>query len=75
MDRMHAMTENAPQSIAASVVYFVAQQFGLPLTKRHIRIASETSEVTINKCCKKLEALHQEFGLIPPLLLQKWKRV
>ncbi|MFY7729342.1 MAG: hypothetical protein ACOVRN_07490 [Flavobacterium sp.] len=73
IDKMNVMPENTPPSIAAGVVYFVAQYFSLNISKRDVRNVSETSEVTINKCYKKLEKIALEENLIPASILKKYK--
>ena len=64
------MPENTPHSIAAGVVYFISQICKLNVSKKEIRNVSEISEVTINKCFKKLEKLTTE--LVPPVILKKY---
>ena len=63
--------ENTPHSIAAGIVYYVAQNFNLNICKKNVNSISEISEVTINKCYKKLEQLNIE--LIPKKILAKYK--
>ena len=62
--------ENTPHSIAAGIVFFVAHQCGLNITKRNVNNVSEISEVTINKCYKKLETMRD--NLIPKVVLMKY---
>jgi len=62
--------ENTPHSIAAGIVYFVAQTFNLNVSKKQVNAISEISEVTINKCYKKLSNIKN--GLIPSKLLEKY---
>ena len=62
--------ENTPHSIAAGIVYYVAQVCDLNVCKKNVNIVSEISEVTINKCFKKLEQLNIE--LIPKKILVKY---
>ena len=64
------MPENTPDSIAAGVVYFISQICKLNISKKDIKTVSEKSEVTINKCFKKLEKLTTE--LVPPVILKKY---
>ena len=54
VENKRLLPENAPHSIATGVVYYVAQMAGLHISKMDIRTISEISEVTINKCYKKL---------------------
>jgi len=63
--------ENTPHSIAAGIVYYVAQICNLNICKKNVNIISEISEVTINKCYKKLEQLNME--LIPKKILDKYQ--
>jgi transcription initiation factor TFIIB len=64
------MPENTPHSIAAGVVFFIAQICNLNLTKRDVKNASEISEVTINKCFKKIEK--NITTLVPAVILKKY---
>jgi len=62
--------ENTPHSIAAGIVYFVAQMCNLNVSKRNVNRVSEISEVTINKCYKKLETMKND--LLPQVILAKY---
>jgi len=62
--------ENTPHSIAAGIVYFVAQECNLNVSKQNINTISAISEVTINKCYKKL--LTMKDSLIPSIILNKY---
>jgi transcription initiation factor TFIIIB Brf1 subunit/transcription initiation factor TFIIB len=70
IEKMDVMPENTPPSIAAGVVYFVSQICKLNISKRDVKNVSETSEVTINKCFKKLEKIQEE--LLPAVILKKY---
>ena len=72
IEKMDVMPENTPPSIAAGVVYFVAQICKLNISKKNIKNVSETSEVTINKCYKKLEKITKEENIIPLAILKKY---
>jgi transcription initiation factor TFIIB len=48
------VSENAPPSIAAGCIYLISVCCSLGITKKEIAKACEISEVTINKCYKKL---------------------
>ena len=72
IEKMDVMPENTPPSIAAGVVYFVAQICKLNVSKRDVKIVSETSEVTINKCYKKLEKISKDENIIPIAILKKY---
>jgi transcription initiation factor TFIIB len=62
--------ENTPHSIAAGIVYFVSQTFNLNVSKKQVNVISEISEVTINKCFKKLNTIKHD--LIPQKLIEKY---
>ena len=62
--------ENTPHSIAAGIVYFVSIMCNLNINKKDINYVSQISEVTINKCFKKLEKY--ENILIPKTIVQKY---
>ena len=70
IESKNLMPENTPHSIAAGVVYFVAQVCNLNITKTDVRNASEISEVTINKCFKRLEKIKDE--LVPKVIINKY---
>jgi transcription initiation factor TFIIIB Brf1 subunit/transcription initiation factor TFIIB len=72
IEKMDVMPENTPPSIAAGVVYFVSQICKLNVSKRDVKIVSETSEVTINKCYKKLEKISKDENIIPIAILKKY---
>lgn len=62
--------ENTPHSIAAGVVYFVANACNQGISKGRVHLVSEISEVTINKCFRKLESMKAD--LLPPSMLAKY---
>jgi transcription initiation factor TFIIB len=70
IEKLDLMPENTPHSIAAGVVYFIAQTCKLNVSKKDVKMISEISEVTINKCFKKLEKMIEQ--LIPPVILKKY---
>ena len=70
VEKMNIMPENTPHSIAAGIVYFIAQICKLNISKKDIRNVSEISEVTINKVFKKMEIMTDE--LIPVVILKKY---
>ena len=72
IEKLNIMPENTPPSIAAGVVYFVSQICKLNISKRDIKNVSETSEVTINKCFKKLEKISSSDSIIPAAILKKY---
>jgi transcription initiation factor TFIIB len=70
IEKMDLMPENTPHSIAAGVVYFISQNCKLNISKRDVKNISEISEVTINKCFKKLEKIKNI--LLPEVILEKY---
>ena len=61
--QQNLIPENTPNSISAGIIYFITQECNLNVTKKQISFISEISEVTINKCYKKLDKFKEE--LIP----------
>ena len=70
IEKDNLMPENTPHSIASGVVYFISQLFALNLDKKDVKLVSEISEVTINKCYKKLDKI--KHILVPKVLLSKY---
>jgi transcription initiation factor TFIIB len=70
IEKRQLIPENTPHSIAAGIVYFIAQTCGLNISKRDVNRVSEISEVTINKCFKKLDAHLND--LIPKSIISKY---
>jgi transcription initiation factor TFIIB len=75
IEKLDIMPENTPPSIAAGVVYFVSQICKLNISKRDVKNVSETSEVTINKCYKKLEKITKDENIIPAAILKKYNLI
>jgi len=73
IEKKNIMPENTPDSIAAGVVYFISQFCKLNISKKDVKNVSEKSEVTINKCYKKLEKITDE--LIPAAILSKYSQM
>lgn len=64
------ITDNTPHAIAASIIYFISYCCSLNISKSDITYKCNVSEVTINKCFKKMEGIKQE--LIPQCILDKY---
>jgi transcription initiation factor TFIIB len=64
------ITDNIPHAIAAGIIYFIGQNCRLNISKLDIKQVTGVSEVTINKCFKKLEAIRD--NLIPTKILEKY---
>ena len=70
IEKNNIIPENTPHSIAAGIVYFISQKCKLNVSKKDVNTISEISEVTINKCFKKLDLLTDK--LIPKVIQQKY---
>ena len=70
IEQNNIIPENTPHSVAAGIVYFVSQTCNLNISKKNVNNVSEISEVTINKCYKKLEKMKSE--LIPSIIINKY---
>jgi len=70
IEKNNLMPENTPHSVAAGIVYFISVICNLNINKKDVHIVSEISEVTINKCYKKL--LNFKKILIPTEILKKY---
>jgi len=70
IEKQNLIPENTPHSIASGIIYFVACMCNLPITKRDVNRVSDMSEVTINKCYKKLYEMRER--LIPKMILAKY---
>ena len=53
-DEYSIVSENAPTSIAAGVIFLVSNLCNIGIQKKDISKKCDISEVTINKCFKKL---------------------
>jgi transcription initiation factor TFIIB len=70
IEENNIIPENTPHSIAGGIIYFVSQICNLNISKTAINNISKISEVTINKCYKKLEQ-YQDL-LIPKIIFNKY---
>ena len=70
IEKKNLIPENTPHSVAAGIVYFIAQLCKLNVSKRDVNKISDISEVTINKCYKKLELIKSK--LVPKPILDKY---
>lgn len=68
--QQNLIPENTPSSISAGIIYFITQECNLNVTKKQISFISEISEVTINKCFKKLDTMKEM--LIPSIIRTKY---
>jgi len=70
IEKNNIITDNIPHAIAAGIVYFIGQTCQLNITKQEVKVVCGVSEVTINKCFKKLDAIRDQ--LIPSSILMKY---
>ena len=64
--------DNAPHSIAAGILYFISQNCRLNIAKADIEHECKVSEVTINKCYKKMEEF--KHLIMPSSILRKYQQ-
>jgi hypothetical protein len=69
IEKQNMIPENTPHSIASGIIYFVACMCHLPISKKDVNRVSDMSEVTINKCYKKMEAIKTQ--LVPSCMLRE----
>jgi len=62
--------EKTPHAIAGGIICLISQLCNLNITKKSISAISDISEVTINKCYKKLEVLKDK--LVPKEIISKY---
>jgi len=70
IEKINYMPENTPHSIAAGIIYFIAQLCQLNISRKDVQNISKISEVTINKCFKKIEKIKTD--LVPLVILKKY---
>ena len=70
IEKNNIITDNIPHAIAAGIVYFISYNCNLNISKLDIKSVCGVSEVTINKCFKKLDAIRD--NLIPQCILDKY---
>lgn len=70
IEKNNIITDNTPHAIAAGIIYFVSQSCKLSVTKTDIYVKCGVSEVTINKCFKKMESI--KMNLVPQCILEKY---
>jgi len=70
IERAGSIMDNTPHAIAAGIIFFISQNCNLNISKYDIKQICGVSEVTINKCFKKLENMRA--SLIPNCILEKY---
>ena len=66
------INDKSPHSIAAGIIYFISQNCNLDVSKNDIKVVCGVSEVTTNKCYKKLEEIKND--LLPSIIIDKYNR-
>ena len=69
VEDLSIITDNIPHMIAAGIIYFIGDIYNINITKQEVKNVTNVSEVTINKCYKKLEQMKE--SIIPPKILLK----
>jgi transcription initiation factor TFIIB len=64
------MSNNTPQSSATGILYFISETCGLGITKKDIKQVCGVSEVTVNKCYRKLFSIKEK--ILPKCIIQKY---
>jgi transcription initiation factor TFIIB len=70
IEKYHLIPENIPNSVAAGIIYFLSETFGLHLKEVDITQVCGISEVTIRKCFRKIESLREK--LLPAAVYKKY---
>lgn len=70
IEKTGLITDNIPHAIAAGIIYFISITCGLNNNKQDIKQISGVSEVTINKCYKKLYLNKDK--LLPQKIINKY---
>ena len=73
IDKKKLMPENTPHSVAGAIIYFISFTCNANISKRNIKDISQISEVTINKCFKKLQLIKDK--LLPKSIISKYNSV
>jgi len=71
VESQNIILDNTPHAIAAGIIFFISQNCNLNISKYEIKQICGVSEVTINKCFKKLDNITN--NLIPSCILDKYK--
>jgi len=70
VEQNNIISDNIPHAVAAGIMYFISYNCNLNISKLSIKNVCGVSEVTINKCFKKLDSLKDV--LIPKCILDKY---
>lgn len=64
------VNDNTPHAVAAGIIFFIGQECNIDVTKKSVKQVSGVSEVTINKCYKKMNSIKDK--LIPTPIRVKY---
>ena len=70
VDQISAIPENTPNALAAGIIFLISSLCHISFTKKQIHNVSGISEVTINKCYKKL--LKYVDVIVPNIIVEKY---
>ena len=70
VETQNIILDNTPHSIALGIIYFISQICNQNISKTEIKNICGVSEVTINKCYKKLDNIKE--SLIPSCIINKY---
>lgn len=70
LEQNSVITDNTPHAIAAGIVYFISYYCNMNISKTNIKQISGVSDVTINKCFKKMDAIRD--SLLPKCITDKY---
>jgi transcription initiation factor TFIIB len=70
VEKNNLIPENTPHSISSGIIYFVSCKCNLKITRNSISLVTKISEVTINKCYKKLVKYEDRF--LPRQIKEKY---
>ena len=71
IEKNNIIPDNIPHAISAGIIYLISHHCNLSISKLDIKQVSGVSEVTINKCFKKLDVINDK--LIPKAILSKYE--
>jgi transcription initiation factor TFIIB len=71
VEKNNIICDNTPQAVTAGIIYLISVYCNLSLTKSNIKSVCGVSEVTINKCFRKLENIRE--SLIPACIQDKYR--
>lgn len=66
--------DNTPHSMAAGIIFYISQTCNLDISKKQIKAVCGVSEVTINKCYKKILEKSATTQFVPQCILRKYQK-